>query len=103
FARCLAPGSPLFPYTTLFRSERAARRSASRAEGSQGSRSCSRPLQHLLLDDPFPVLQREVARGRVEPIDRQELRRLDATPVEDVDRKSTRLNSSHEWNPYADF
>src|SRR5438105_9411649 len=57
------PRSTLFPYTTLFRSER------------------------------FVRLGQEVM-GRIETMPK---------PVIAADRKSTRLNSSHEWISYAVF
>src|SRR5438105_7114985 len=76
------PRSTLFPYTTLFRSRRERRRRA-RAErhavsgGYEGGRHLQR-AQH--------------ARGRA--LSRNGHPR---------DRKSTRLNSSHEWISYAVF
>src|SRR2546427_6942795 len=82
------PRSTLFPYTTLFRSDRAGvqreRRKAffaeiidSRAERSQGvDQVADRPLVH--------------SRGAREPVLAQ-------------DRKSTRLNSSHSQISYAVF
>src|SRR5438105_12685589 len=74
------PGSTLFPYTTLFRS----------------CREC--------VDD-----RRAGARSR--PMGRAAARRAGAVgtngqrhaPSVGLDRKSTRLNSSHEWISYAVF
>src|SRR5438105_6116358 len=63
------PKSPLFPYTTLFRSYR-----------SQA------PSTRIRLDLDEHLQGIEADRGRL----RQ-------------DRKSTRLNSSHEWSSYAVF
>src|SRR2546430_13203413 len=78
------PRSPLFPYTTLFRSLPAelevARRGA--AEVDHGRRPA-----HDLLD-----------RGRRDALEVEEIVRW-ATP----DRKSTRLNSSHSQISYAVF
>src|SRR5438105_6697157 len=60
------PRSTLFPYTTLFRSQR----------------------------QPRPVPELGEVRRQEQRVDRQERHR---------DRKSTRLNSSHEWISYAVF
>src|SRR5438105_12127553 len=68
------PRSTLFPYTTLFRSRRRPRR---RHDGRDGRRR--RAL--LRARDRRPALALDVGR----------------------DRKSTRLNSSHEWISYAVF
>src|SRR5438105_9263683 len=71
------PRSTLFPYTTLFRSF---------GRGDIGE-------DHELLDQPVRV---EPRRGD-DTIDAHRL-------IEEfIDRKSTRLNSSHEWISYAVF
>src|SRR5256885_11444147 len=70
------PRSTLFPYTTLFRSGREkARRAPARGEAATG---VQQPEEHML------VAQELVARER-------------------IDRKSTRLNSSHLVISYAVF
>src|SRR2546429_6638634 len=70
------PRSPLFPYTTLFRS--------SRLVYAVGPRPCASPLRARACGaEAFPA-----AGGAREP--RQ-------------DRKSTRLNSSHGYISYAVF
>src|SRR5258705_3305415 len=78
------PRSTLFPYTTLFRSNRAARRAGLRAAGPvvrTGRRARGRRARPgVLLGDPD------------EPV------RADRR-----DRKSTRLNSSHLGISYAVF
>src|SRR2546428_5971146 len=74
------PRSTLFPYTTLFRSRRAAER-LSRA--GRGCRAAAR---------------RDQQRGR-ESGEHGEPRRGNLDP----DRKSTRLNSSHDQISYAVF
>src|SRR5438105_11692645 len=73
------PRSPLFPYTTLFRSLEAA-------------------------PSNVPELREggEVYRKLVSPT-AVELRRVIAHYAITGDRKSTRLNSSHEWISYAVF
>src|SRR5688572_32470733 len=82
------PRSTLFPYTTLFRSQR---RRAARAAGHADGRA--RPLR---------LLARAVGREeRRAGGDRALLRRLHAEGRED--RKSTRLNSSHSQISYAVF
>src|SRR5438105_9301046 len=72
------PRSTLFPYTTLFRS-----RAETAAPGGRRSHRRTRFGQ--------AARRREVGR------------RLDHAPVDQEDRKSTRLNSSHEWISYAVF
>src|SRR3712207_9134348 len=83
------PRSPLFPYTTLFRSE---------VDPVQQRRGVVlRELQH-------PLVEREPAQLPVEePLDRQRLVVEVLELVEVVDRKSTRLNSSHANISYAVF
>src|SRR5690348_17953497 len=75
------PRSTLFPYTTLFRS---------------------------VQDVPAPGEQRLVGRGRGARVVRVELRppkgaEVRLVPDHNVDRKSTRLNSSHPSISYAVF
>src|SRR5690606_41402157 len=78
----LPPSPPLFPYTTLFRSpDRAAVRPRSRGDPAALRR------RHAQLPVPGP------ARGG----------RGDAAQPVHVDRKSTRLNSSHVKISYAVF
>src|SRR5438105_8221577 len=74
------PRSTLFPYTTLFRS-----RSAGASESS-GGRSSSVTL--------LPQQRRRCSRLISEP---------GSAFSQPSDRKSTRLNSSHEWISYAVF
>src|SRR5690349_24152218 len=81
------PRSTLFPYTTLFRSD--VRRRGGREDGDS----------HLIcFPGGRPSLQDEARRQTA-------LRRfLDAGPASrDLDRKSTRLNSSHVEISYAVF
>src|SRR2546429_4954787 len=80
------PRSTLFPYTTLFRSGRPARRGAAApAEGASDG--------HAVL----PLQRREPQLARVALL----LRRQGDRCVRD--RKSTRLNSSHGYISYAVF
>src|SRR5256885_8949846 len=72
------PRSTLFPYTTLFRSQRAARvEEAISRDGARVARRKRRVAQGIAACDPF-------------------------RPLEE-DRKSTRLNSSHLVISYAVF
>src|SRR5207244_10589821 len=91
--RPLPPPTP-FPYTTLFRSSEAARRGRARQGRSK----------------PLAALREPAARGPVAPQRvSQEQRQLgisrDGAPQRrpKVDRKSTRLNSSHQIISYAVF
>src|SRR5688572_32563018 len=75
------PRSTLFPYTTLFRS------------------GGGRPDRGLLRPDRVARGLRRRARAAVPRGDQRER----AAPVRRVDRKSTRLNSSHSQISYAVF
>src|SRR5438105_12302291 len=77
------PRSTLFPYTTLFRSllGRAHGRARAPPLGARGDPAGARPLRRL---DRDPLL-------------------VPAGDLRVLDRKSTRLNSSHEWISYAVF
>src|SRR4051794_41682562 len=77
------PRSPLFPYTTLFRSREAAFMAAARATGC--------PILLHLHGTGFD--------GRIAWF----IERAAATVVPCEDRKSTRLNSSHPSISYAVF
>src|SRR5690625_6163656 len=81
------PISPLFPYTTLFR--------------SRGHRVLPQPVHHVLelpADDRTGRLLRRPRRGRPVAAAQGQGHRLHL-----VDRKSTRLNSSHVAISYAVF
>src|SRR2546428_10283837 len=76
------PRSTLFPYTTLFRSDHRTRDLGVPGLGSREGRH----HVHIDIDDaPAP-------RGRAE-----------RPAIMDLDRKSTRLNSSHDQISYAVF
>src|SRR2546430_10466262 len=75
------PRSTLFPYTTLFRSSKGLGRGVEHAAGADRAHGSAQRER---------ALQRQLVRG---PADR------DA----DLDRKSTRLNSSHSQISYAVF
>src|SRR5258708_9692563 len=79
------PRSTLFPYTTLFRSD-------------QGVRA-ELVTQHTFHVDAGDAAHREVINRRRAEIGPCTYRQAGATP----DRKSTRLNSSHQIISYAVF
>src|SRR3712207_7879351 len=82
------PRSTLFPYTTLFRSQVA-------DEGEE------RPDRHRAVEDEVAaVAEDDGARGRREEVDERE---VEAVQDDGLDRKSTRLNSSHANISYAVF
>src|SRR5437762_5871819 len=97
--RSRQPRSTLFPYTTLFRSARL------------GSQRLNR--KHLLQVNGRPLLQYLIDRIRTEfktEFRQKEVKLAIATSVEQenkdfelLDRKSTRLNSSHRCISYAVF
>src|SRR5207247_7084163 len=96
------PRPPRFPYTTLFRSRVArvmsrasARRSRWRRPSNSASSMSGAPPRLDELDD--------LIRRRARPEDTGHTHRLQLRHVGlgDEDRKSTRLNSSHEWTSYA--
>src|SRR5699024_12436607 len=84
------PRSPLFPYTTLFRSSRAGRRPPS-ARDFPG-----RP-------PPFPVRGLWVRLSESSSLRTYITLTLPLLPFISSDRKSTRLNSSHVSISYAVF
>src|SRR5438105_5366477 len=82
----LPPRSTLFPYTTLFRSLRCL--------------EAYLPLRHNqlelvgLIQEPALLVSRYGQRLSGSAI---------SNGIHEIDRKSTRLNSSHEWISYAVF
>src|SRR5690606_41716078 len=96
------PPSPLFPYTTLFRSNRI-------VPFSKGILSQS--LQATGLEPPVAYdigreIEGRLLREKKKEISRDELRRLIYETIHsrhgsEIDRKSTRLNSSHVKISYA--
>src|SRR5204862_7205070 len=88
------PRSPLFPYTTLFRSALVQRRAPERGWVVCRCRTkgCGRRSPH----SRSPL-------GAFPKLERLTLTRRGAMPRRDEDRKSTRLNSSHVEISYAVF
>src|SRR5436190_13969552 len=90
------PRSTLFPYTTLFRSRTTKLSSPGRSEGySHEKRSCGRGLLQRMVRRDHPSIHDQLAlRPLPDPTARE---------VPRLDRKSTRLNSSHTVISYAVF
>src|SRR5207247_10577764 len=88
------PTSPPFPYTTLFRSRGSLDGPARRAQGIAGLLQGQLRERVRLVGGPRGERERRLAHGTSQP----ELRERQGR-----DRKSTRLNSSHEWISYAVF
>src|SRR2546421_4914860 len=91
------PRSTLFPYTTLFRSDPVRLHEVvDRVPFLQelGVRRDSELIAGLLLDDGFDLVAGADGDGRQDRSHHQ---------AEDQDRKSTRLNSSHDQISYAVF
>src|SRR2546430_4931088 len=84
------PRSTLFPYTTLFRSEK--------IEGF-GLNSTPGSVEHVLIDSPVLA----TGEGGTDILGINAVTRNGVRIVRDLDRKSTRLNSSHSQISYAVF
>src|SRR5687768_18279521 len=79
------PRSTLFPYTTLFR-------------------SLVEEIARFRLDEvPFTLPERRQMHGRLTSLQRVRRRVEDTLAALGLDRKSTRLNSSHGYISYAVF
>src|SRR5947208_11633646 len=90
------PRSTLFPYTTLFRSDRA---DVAGAQPVADDELLGRRAQLLAVERERHVVERRRLLEPVEVVGVAEDRR----PVLGLDRKSTRLNSSHQIISYAVF
>src|SRR2546430_8031351 len=90
------PRSTLFPYTTLFRS-------LGHRPGHRGALQCAERVLAVLHEDVADRLARLGldAGVSVQECDAQPLRQR--RPDSGLDRKSTRLNSSHSQISYAVF
>src|SRR3712207_9550575 len=96
------PRSTLFPYTTLFRSDRFP--SPARMHGSEDGALSSRCTQRLQLwrNESRHFGQAQLAHGRLHPPEVEQAAVARPSAVEPLlDRKSTRLNSSHANISYA--
>src|SRR5690606_39963936 len=103
-ARCpRPPGSPLFPYTTLFRSDGVGIGARDPVVGGD------RPADDGQVEEVGDPRDRRVRvpdrrAEEARPLLRDRLQRLDrALEIAPEDRKSTRLNSSHVKISYAVF
>src|SRR3989440_3874706 len=85
------PRSPLFPYTTLFRSDHATPRPL---VSGRGAREHDGDDEAVPIHHRRPHLEIEAAVGLLPGLDERRLQ---------LDRKSTRLNSSHDQISYAVF
>src|SRR5690606_41700449 len=96
------PGHTLFPYATLFRSVRAGKPPASRAPTDRGRGARPRRTNSVPGPVPAPALGRAAATGGTGA---GVGHRAPPAPARRavLDRKSTRLNSSHVKNSYAVF
>src|SRR3712207_7298471 len=92
------PRSTLFPYTTLFRSQRRVEVVEARVDQVQRDHRAAEVLLHLAVR---PRVGAEAGAGQDQVADDEEV----ALPLvdRDRDRKSTRLNSSHANISYAVF
>src|SRR5207247_10352660 len=94
--------TPIFPYTTLFRSFHLRATGESASPKTMGNES----PKAQECTDAATILEESGLNSLVEKsIGRQLLETVAATePIgRKLDRKSTRLNSSHEWISYAVF
>src|SRR5206468_6762249 len=93
------PGSPLFPYTTLFRSCAAPRTTElNSADGARTFSVTHFPARSHGALTGVVAIAREITVQR-----REESARLQESALLLQDRKSTRLNSSHDQISYAVF
>src|SRR3712207_8960958 len=95
------PRSTLFPYTTLFRSK--ARRRAAEALRWEDGTEVFWDGSGGLLPGETPMLRLSESAGRTWSADDEALVRWFAEDRHRLDRKSTRLNSSHANISYAVF
>src|SRR5207247_8394635 len=101
--RTLSPRSTLFPYTTLFRSW------SSNGVSESGSATHNESTEYVSFALRFQVNHLDGDEADMEPMDVQAEAIAggsfslvaDEAASGDGDRKSTRLNSSHEWISYA--
>src|SRR5438552_7911635 len=96
--RTRPPSPPLFPYTTLFRSieERGPATRLGRRHGERVHQTGVRETHERCLPQESVVASTQGARQLAVHAHRP-------APAELTDRKSTRLNSSHQINSYAVF
>src|SRR2546430_9239747 len=97
------PRSTLFPYTTLFRSPR---RALTVITGPSGSGKSTLAFDTLYAEGQRRYIE-SLSTYAKQFLDRMPKPLVDAiegiSPAEELDRKSTRLNSSHSQITYAVF
>src|SRR5438067_7306893 len=86
------PRSTLFPYTTLFRSDR-----HDHAAGGAAARADEHSIRTGIVTHP------DIRLGIEPPVERRHGGRRERNGPDHSDRKSTRLNSSHVSISYAVF
>src|SRR3712207_8262482 len=96
------PRTALFPYTTLFRSPARLRRDLPAVPLPLGGRLRRGLRGREVRDDAAPAREVEPGRALEGPQDRRPPGHLHG-PLPLLDRKSTRLNSSHANISYAAF
>src|SRR5206468_9923706 len=97
------PPSPLFPYTTLFRS-RAPREQPPAEEPRAATRALLvRDGKTFVIDNPRAVVGRSRRSDLVVDDPNVSRKHAELQLRGSEDRKSTRLNSSHDQNSYAVF
>src|SRR3712207_9530731 len=96
------PRSTLFPYTTLFRSPAAGTGGGARLDHGLATRTVAeQPGQHRDGEDEGEAGGVVVEPEAADLVHRVDPQGLDPEPAQGVDRKSTRLNSSHANISYA--
>src|SRR5207247_10175305 len=95
--------STLFPYTTLFRSWKTWSAQCERAVLNADADWFRRQANALDHRDKRTDAQKDRARFEAEVWRLLTVERVPERKILDGDRKSTRLNSSHEWISYAVF
>src|SRR5690242_21422201 len=93
----MTPRSTLFPYTTLFRSQKDVAKVKASADTKTASAARMAELRLKIADNKIMTDPRAV-----EIVDSLATKKR-ATVVSELDRKSTRLNSSHMSISYAVF
>src|SRR3712207_8776730 len=94
------PRSTLFPYTTLFRSHAKVRERLGSLESEKAVSLVAIHAHFIPHVFPQAVLEEAERAAPVTPAGREDWRDL---PLVTIDRKSTRLNSSHANISYAVF
>src|SRR2546430_11289195 len=97
------PRSPLFPYTTLFRSSNESKMSRRDLLKAGAALGLAGPFSSAIAENVGAIHQPDASPPA--PAGRQTMRGVpfERHPIVRLDRKSTRLNSSHSQISYAVF